>query len=174
MIPNTHSSTNTAPERLFTPRYIHLISFTTLPSTKHFNFSFQLQRSFEEKNAIISQLETSLAASRQELNLKKSIADQMERALQEQKQEIESRDSQSVQHGKKLEKLEEQADKATQQVRKMEVSLAECHKEIEMYVEQLKQVRSAHEQELEEKRLGVSCKVLRGSFRTVLKMLSHF
>ena len=98
----------------------------------------------------------------------------MERALQEQKQEIESRDSQSVQHGKKLEKLEEQADKATQQVRKMEVSLAECHKEIEMYVEQLKQVRSAHEQELEEKRLGVSCKVLRGSFRTVLKMLSHF
>ena len=42
----------------------------------------------------------------------------------------------------------------------MEVSLAECHKEIEMYVEQLKQVRSAHEQELEEKRLGVSCKVL--------------
>lgn len=84
----------------------------------------------------------------------------MERALQEQKQEIESRDSQSVQHGKKLEKLEEQADKATQQVRKMEVSLAECHKEIEMYVEQLKQVRSAHERELEEKRLGVSCKVL--------------
>ena len=168
MIPNTHSSTNTAPEWLFTPRYIHLISFTTLPSTgptdgtKHFNFFFQLQRSFEEKNAVISQLETSLAASRQELNLKKSIADQMERALQEQKQEIESRDSQSVQHGKKLEKLEEQADKATQQVRKMEVSLAECHKEIEMYVEQLKQVRSAHEQELEEKRLGVSCKVLSG------------
>ena len=180
MIPNTHSSTNTAPVWLFTPRYIHLISFTTLPSTgptddtKHFKFSFQLQRSFEEKNAVISQLETSLAASRQELNLKKSIADQMERALQEQKQEIESRDSQSVQHGKKLEKLEEQADKATQQVRKMEVSLAECHKETEMYVEQLKQVRSAHEQELEEKRLGVSCKVLRGSFRTVLEMLSHF
>lgn len=79
----------------------------------------------------------------------------MERALQDQKQEIQSRDSQSAQLGQKLEKLEEQADKATQQVRKMEVSLAECQKEIEMYVEQLKEVRAAHDQELEEKRLEV-------------------
>lgn len=118
-------------------------------------YSSQLQRTFEEKNSIISQLETSLAASRQELSLKKSLTDQMERALQEQKQEIQLRDSQSAQHGQKLEKLEEQADKATQQVRKMEVSLAECHKEIEMYVEQLKEARAAHEQELEEKRLEV-------------------
>lgn len=114
-----------------------------------------MQRTFEEKNAVISQLETSLAASRQELSLKKSLSDQMERALQEQKQEIESRDTQSVEHGQKLEKLEEQADKATQQVRKMEVSLAECHKEIEMYVDQLKEARSAHDQELEERRLEV-------------------
>lgn len=117
--------------------------------------SFQLQRAFEEKNAIISQLETSLAASRQELSLKKSLSDQMERAIQEQKQEIELRDTQSAHHGQKLEKMEEQAEKATQHVRKMEVSLAECHKEIEMYVEQLKEVRSAHEQELEERRLEV-------------------
>ena len=116
----------------------------------------QLQRKFEEKNAVISQLETSLAASRQELSLKKSLADQVERALKEHKQEIESRDTQSAQHSKKLEKLEEQAEEATQQVRKMEVSLAECHKEIDMYVEQLKEARSAHEQELEEKRLEVS------------------
>lgn len=79
----------------------------------------------------------------------------MERAIQEQKQEIETRDTQSVHHSQKLEKLEEQADKATQQVRKMEVSLAECHKEIEMYVGQLKEAHSAHEQELEEKRLEV-------------------
>lgn len=99
----------------------------------------------------------SVAASRQELNLKKSLADQMERALKEQKQEIETRDTQSVQHGQKLEKLEEQADKATQQVRKMEVSLAECHKEIEMYIDQLKEARDAHEQELEERRLEVRC-----------------
>lgn len=81
----------------------------------------------------------------------------MERALKEQKQEIETRDTQSVQHGQKLEKLEEQADKATQQVRKMEVSLAECHKEIEMYIGQLKEARDAHEQELEERRLEVRC-----------------
>ena len=81
----------------------------------------------------------------------------MERALKEQKQEIETRDTQSVQHGQKLEKLEEQADKATQQVRKMEVSLAECHKEIEMYIGQLKEARVAHEQELEERRLEVRC-----------------
>ena len=159
-------------------------------------FSFlQLQRSFEEKNAVLAHLETSLAgttsmsarfnstlishymsqnllsdflcnnvfyvtslASRQELTLKKSLGDQMERALQEQKKEIEVRDTQSVQHSQKLEKLEEQADKATQQVRKMEVSLAECHKEIEMYVEQLKEARSAHEQELEEKGLEVRSK----------------
>lgn len=99
----------------------------------------------------------SVVASRQELNLKKSVADQMERALKEQKQEIETRDTQSAQHGQKLEKLEEQADKATQQVRKMEVSLAECHKEIEMYIGQLKEARDAHEQELEERRLEVRC-----------------
>ena len=154
-----------------------------------------MQRSFEEKNAVLAHLETSLAgttsmsarfnstlishymsqnllsdflcnnvffvtslASRQELTLKKSLGDQMERALQEQKKEIEVRDTQSVQHSQKLEKLEEQADKATQQVRKMEVSLAECHKEIEMYVEQLKEARSAHEQELEGKGLEVRSK----------------
>ena len=79
----------------------------------------------------------------------------MERAIQEQKQQMELRDTQSVQHGQKLEKMEQQAENATQHVRKMEVSLAECHKEIEMYVEQLKEVRSAHEQELEERRLEV-------------------
>ena len=82
----------------------------------------------------------------------------MERAIKEQKQEIESRDVQSAQHGQKLENLEEQAELATQQVRKLEASLAECHKEIEMYVEQLKDVRAAHEQELEQKRLEVRLK----------------
>lgn len=116
----------------------------------------ELQRSFEEKNAVISRLETSLAASRQELNLKKSVVDQMERAMMEQKQEIESRDVQSVQRGQKLEKLEEQAEQATQQVRKMEDSLAECHREIEVYVEQLKDARTAHDQEMEQKRLEMS------------------
>jgi len=116
----------------------------------------ELQRSFEEKNAVISRLETSLAASRQELNLKKSVVDQMERAMKEQKQEIESRDVQSVQRGQKLEKLEEQAEQATQQVRKMEDSLAECHREIEVYVEQLKDARTAHDQEMEQKRLEMS------------------
>jgi len=39
----------------------------------------------------------------------------------------------------------------------MEVSLAECHKEIEMYIGQLKEARDAHEQELEERRLEVRC-----------------
>lgn len=79
----------------------------------------------------------------------------MERAMKEQKQEIESRDVQSVQRGQKLEKLEEQAEQATQQVRKMEDSLAECHREIEVYVEQLKDARTAHDQEMEQKRLEV-------------------
>ena len=87
--------------------------------------------------------------------MKNTMANQLDKALQEQQQQLEARDVQSQQHNDKLKNLQEQAGQATTTVQYLEVSLAECRKEIEVYIKQLDEARKTHEEEVEDNKVEV-------------------
>ena len=87
--------------------------------------------------------------------MKSSAIEKLEKCLQESLQEIQTRDAQAAQHDIKLKELQDQATQATRQVQQLEVSLAECQKEIQVYVHQLDETRKAHDQETGDKKAEV-------------------
>lgn len=95
------------------------------------------------------------SAAKQELSLKNTMANQLDKALQEHQHQLEARDVQSQQHNDKLKNLQEQAGQATTTVQYLEVSLAECRKEIEVYIKQLDEARKTHEEEVEDNKVEV-------------------
>lgn len=86
--------------------------------------------------------------TRQELKLKNTNLEKLERSLKEHIARLAVSEDQNTTQKKKFAEIESQAQDATTQMKRLQVSLAECQDEIKVYMQQLDEMKKEHDDEI--------------------------